>query len=46
MHCDVVSRVALDLVLGFIVACMVRVAFVVNIRGMHFDDRPADVSRF
>src|SRR5256886_16918852 len=44
MHGDVVGLVALDFILWLILACVVRVPFVINIFGVHLDDRPGDVS--
>src|SRR5205823_941201 len=44
MHGDVVGLVALDFILWLILACVVNVPFVINIFGVHLDDRPGDVS--
>src|SRR6266566_4406115 len=44
MHGDVVGLVTLDFILWLILACVVRVPFVINIFGVHLDDRPGDVS--
>src|SRR5437763_3489949 len=44
MHGDVVGLVARDFILWLILACVVRVPFVLNIFRVHLDDRPGDVS--
>src|SRR5205814_10566760 len=44
MHGDVGGLVALDFILWLILACVVRVPFVLNIFGVHLDDRPRDAS--
>src|SRR5207253_3798924 len=44
MHGDVVGLVALDFILWLILARVVCVPFVINIFGVHLDDRPGDVS--
>ena len=43
MHCDMISLVALDLILRIIFAGVVRVPLVVEIFRMHLDDLAADV---
>lgn len=43
MHRDMVGLITLDLILRIIRIGVVRVSLVINIRRMHFDDRPADV---
>src|SRR5438094_10663147 len=44
MHADVFGIVCLNLILWLILACVVRVPFVINIFGVHLDDPPGDVS--
>lgn len=43
MHCNMVSLIALDLILRIIFAGMMRVPLVVEIFRMHLDDPAADV---
>ena len=45
VHRDVVGLIALDLILRLIFASVVRVPFVVDVSGVHLDNRPADVTR-
>jgi hypothetical protein len=42
---DVIGFIALDLVLGFILARVVPVAFVIHVLGVHLDDPAADPAR-
>lgn len=46
MHRDVIGLGAFDFVLRIIFARVMDVPFIVNVVGMHLDDRAADVSRF
>jgi hypothetical protein len=46
MHGDMVSLVALDLVLRLVHACVVCMAFVRNVFSVYFDYFPANVPRF
>src|SRR5579883_3329723 len=46
VHRDVVGLVALDLILRIIVAGVTRMAFVVNIPGVHLDGPAADIAGF
>src|ERR1043166_7674177 len=44
MHGNVVGLVTLNFILWLILARVVDVPFVINVCGVHLDDRPADVS--
>ncbi len=46
MYGNMVSFVALDLVLGIVGICVVHVSLVVKIPFVHFDDRSRDVPSF
>jgi hypothetical protein len=46
MHRDMLSLAALDFILRIVLARVMGISLVVNVFGMNFDDRAADVARF
>ena len=46
MHRDMIALVAADLILRFVLGGMMGIAFVKDIFGVAFEDRPAHPSRF